>query len=522
MKVFLTISILFLAVSSLIESLPVSVNDAKSQYLALRNELMSDEAQLRTAATVALNSDEQLVNQKLMELKLNEINSYANGSFPPSIHLFQAKPLIEKSAVFSILKTVPKGGNLHLHSISMVDINWVIANATYDIKLYTCYSVQGQLFHFFANASVAAQNSNQDCTWLNVVQLRNSYSSSSAFDSSLYANLTIIVDNPAVAYPDINTVWQKFQRSLNAVNGMAGYIPFYIQYLERALEELLADNIQYAEFRTTLDPLYDDEGNVNTNKTYQVELIQTVVNDFVAKHPKDFIGAKVIYCALRHQDPSVIATALSDALQLRIQFPDFFAGFDLVGQEDPGYPLIYYLDQFIASQAEQAKAGVVLPYFFHAGETNEINGDTDNNLFDALMLNTTRIGHGYAVSKHPVVVALIGSKQVAVEVCPISNQVLKLVEDLRNHPASMFLELNVPMVINSDDPSVWGLTGLSYDYYEVFMGFGGNVLDLKTIKQLAINSIYFSALTVEEKQAGLNLWNAKWNTFIANAKSQLL
>lgn len=35
---------------------------------------MSDEAQLRTAATVVLNSDEQLVNQKLMELKVKVKN----------------------------------------------------------------------------------------------------------------------------------------------------------------------------------------------------------------------------------------------------------------------------------------------------------------------------------------------------------------------------------------------------------------------------------------------------------------
>ena len=47
----------------------------------------------------------------------------------------------------------------------------------------------------------------------------------------------------------------------------------------------------------------------------------------------------------------------------------------------------------------------------------------DENLVDALLLNTTRIGHGYALAKHPELADLVKSRGVAVEVNPISNQV---------------------------------------------------------------------------------------------------
>ena len=44
-------------------------------------------------------------------------------------------------------------------------------------------------------------------------------------------------------------------------------------------------------------------------------------------------------------------------------------------------------------------------------------------------------------------------KNIAIEVCPISNQVLKLVEDIRNHPVvELIQDGNFPIVIAPDDP----------------------------------------------------------------------
>ena len=53
--------------------------------------------------------------------------------------------------------------------------------------------------------------------------------------------------------------------------------------------------------------------------------------------------------------------------QLRSEYPEAVAGFDLVGQEDLGKPLKDIIDPLLTLSEQN----VTIPVFYHAGETSE-------------------------------------------------------------------------------------------------------------------------------------------------------
>lgn len=123
--------------------------------------------------------------------------------------------------------------------------------------------------------------------------------------------------------------------------------------------------------------------------------------------------------------------------------------------------------------------------------------------------------------KHPKLLELVRQKNIAIEIAPISNQVLDLVKDLRNHPASVLLSQNFPVVISNDDPGLWGAQGLSCDFYEAFVGIMSRDADLRSLKKLALNSIQYSSLTEMEKNKALDIWRRRWDQFIDNLAGSL-
>lgn len=469
-----------------------------------REALIQLEASMQTGGQVVLTDAEQRLDAVLFKMKQKEL---MKQDFPPAIHFFKAKSLIRTIPIFSMLQKMPKGAALHVHDLAMTNVDWLVKNVTYRPHCYMCITDNSSLRFTFS--SRWPKTLPYCSAWSLLENLRAKTVNVTDLDNSIMGNLTIITsEDPELVYHSQDVIWHWFEQAFLAMLGLVTYAPVFREYYYRGLQEFYSDNVMYLEVRALLPEIYELDGRTY-DRAWTLKTYQDVTRQFTAEHP-DFFGARIIFSAHRGVNASVLTGVVEEAMKLQRDFPDIMAGFDLVGREDSGKTL-WYFREVLSLPAERGQA---LPYFFHAGETDREGTEVDQNMMDALLLNTSRIGHGFALSRHPLTKLISRKRGVAVEVCPISNQVMKLVKDLRNHPAAALMSEGHPLVISSDDPSMFGSSGLSYDFYEAFVGFGGIRANLGSLKELAMNSIRFSSLTLKQQEEALTLWHKQWEKFV--------
>ena len=169
---------------------------------------------------------------------------------------------------------------------------------------------------------------------------------------------------------------------------------------------------------------------------------------------------------------------------------DMISGYDMVCEEDYNPKCDEFLENLYAAKL---KYGDRFNLIMHAGESYL---RTNTELYDAILLGTKRIGHGFNLMMHPNLIKIVKDKKICLECCPVSNKVLGYVTDLRLHPVRSLLAQGVPVSISSDDPGFWSADGVTLDYLTAYIEWG---LSLEDLKQLAMNSIEYSTMSKEQK-----------------------
>lgn len=485
---------------------------------------------------------EQRCNATLMRMKQRLRKA---SPFLPALPFADARAQIGRTSLYRALSAMPKGAVLHLHWDSAVAVRWTVAAC---VEHPRCFMRIADGTIRIIPAAMKPPGSE----WTPVSALRKSFpGGGAAFDASLEANLTV---TPR-AFDPAGDPWVPFQRYFNAVEGVLTYIPVYKRYLQKLFGDIAlpaGGNVQYVELRAGFDGFFDDHG-----KTYAALEVARLAEAAAAaaaanatdpqrrQHP--FAGASFIVSAFRHGNLTAVRGALRETLQLRAALPGSIAGFDLVGQEDPGYALRHFAPALLGAQQEAREVyNMSLPFYFHAGETSwggpgapacsdgEVNAA--QNVFDAALLSN-RIGHGLALAKYPSLmraIASVGDRTQtragadtstdaaaggdelaittrAVECCPISNQELGYVQDMRDHPAAVMMAAGVPLTISPDDPAVLGYSSVTHDWWLAFVSWE---IDLVGLKQLAVNSIEHSALDSVRRIQLYNTWERLWNDWV--------
>ena len=207
---------------------------------------------------------------------------------------------------------------------------------------------------------------------------------------------------------------------------------------------------------------------------------------------------------------------------------DMIIGFDFVNQEfqqtgltDMLHTILYNkFHHYGKLQKETTKLKLLMTkeridlirFFLHDGESVDSIRNTNSNAITGPICSRHRIGHGFqmgtdqnlngglmgndvknyilngnkddvelrvqngSLPKYPIYANIDTDKKTlqyerndsitepVLELCPISNYMLRYVDELEKHPAISLMEQGIPAVICSDDPQIFGSKGLTHDY----------------------------------------------------------
>jgi adenosine deaminase CECR1 len=466
-------------------------------YLATRKNLVNEEEALYYDANESMNDQENAADQLLEQLRNEEMRK---TFFSPSFNFRDVKEAIEeKSKIFPLLKKMPKGAVLHNHGF--MDSWFIIRNGTYRDDCYM--NTATNKYAYFNNPPSGS--------WVKVNALRAQSKNVTAFDYNLWLSTQFFTPDDTIGE---DPMWEQFDNVIRRISLLGFYSPVWEAAIMDGFQKLVDDGIQHIELRGIHKPYGGSVVYGNTTKL--VEKYLDMLNQFNL-YSSQKLTMRWIVAAGRNLGRDAVWMKMMEAVNLRQQFPDLVIGFDLVDEEDRFYTLLHYLDLFMKMDSYTKSNNMsALSYYFHAGETFW-NKKSHENLYDAILLNTKRVGHGLALKDHPILMQMMIQQNIAVELNPISNQLLRYIPDMRNHPAVVMMNNGVPVTISNDDPMIYGYNGLSYDFYTAYMSWN---ITLRDLKQLTQNSLEYSSLRGQDLSNALDTWQQSWKDWILWLNSQ--
>lgn len=450
-----------------------------------------------------LTIDEKNVSQQLVELR----NSFhKNPNIIPSafyaMPFHEAKQIIDTTKLFSFIDDMPKGGLLHIHSAGITSAKWIIEEARKDKNCYV-FDAPDNEDYIFGQLSFFRENEIPD----GFVSLSKKLASEPEFEKILY-KLLVLEEDPKRE----KDVWVAFEKRFKRILNLVSYRPFFKEYYKAGFEQLIDNKVQHLEIRFIFGNLYDFEVEKYPIETIILDL-KSILDEINKEEQR--LTLNLIYTSFKFFSIEAIKAQFLKAIELKKKYPDFIYGFDLVADEKTGNNIGYYDEIWSAVEKLQVEHNVNMPFYFHAGESLSLD---NRNINDALALDSRRIGHGLNLVFFPEDFQKVKQLEVLIEINPWSNKILEYVTDLRNHPARIFLANDLICSISSDDPGVFGYTGLNYDYWIAIMAWE---LDLSQIKKLIFDSIKYSSLTKTQKGKSLIKLETDWSVFIKSYNSQI-
>lgn len=424
-----------------------------------------------------------------------------------------AKEKMEQTKLWDIVRKMPKGALLHAHFDAMIDVDWLLdtAMSTKGMHIYATEALSSEsaravapfMFVFSTASALAGSTSIWEAQYQASARIPVSRAADGfphggrvGFRSWVRQRCTITAHESISHHDGPNAIWQKFSSTFAILGSIIFYEPILRAAVQRMCRQLLDDGVRWVDLRAAFVFEYRREGCDKAEDGYEevIRVMADEVDQFKAmEEGKDFWGARMIWTTLRVFNKRQIVESMKQCIEVKKAYPDMIAGFDLVGQEDLGRPLQDLTPELFWFRKRCVEEGLEIPFFFHCGETLGDGNETDENLFDALLLGTRRIGHGFSLYKHPLLIDMVKEKRILVESCPISNEILRLTSSIQSHPLPALLSRGVPVALCNDDPAILGqdTNGMSHDFWQALQGWEN--VGLEGLGALAENSVRWAA-----------------------------
>lgn len=429
------------------------------------------------------------------------------------------------STVWRIIERMPKGALLHAHMDAMFDMDWLVGQVLSEkgLCLLAPVALKDELtrrdgliqIRYVENPpkrNVAGSNTNiwfsnyEPMTPVAIAIAAEAFpdGGTEGFTRWLINRCVISEEESLYHHHGLDAMWKRFQSCFLTIGWMLLYEPIFRRGMQRTLSQLADDGISYVDFRIAFKFEFRLEGHERGEEGRFMEFFR-VFDDEIEKFKKTqkgegFHGARMIWTVIRTSENRDMVSSMRECIRIKKAMPHIIAGFDYVGQEDKGRTLADLVPITFWFRKQCVEAGVEIPFFFHAGECLGDGDSTDKNLYDAILLGTRRIGHGYSLYKHPLLIDMVKEKKILIESCPISNEILRLSSSILSHSLPALLSRGVSVSLNNDDPAILGhgKNGLSHDFWQAFMAFEN--LGLEGLATMAENSIRWSA--IEDQKQG--------------------